>query len=267
MAAPVGTNTLAAVKRLPEQGTPVFGTTTVEPTQAVPIISESMKATPEHDREEALGGTASTGEIDIVKWNVGGGISTEVWWHGLEYLLYSAFGFLCPTAYTGDYGSGSGGSPAPDDDGDPEAYHHLFEMDDALEIQAWQTGERAASSGSAGDATYWTAAYRKARCFDLCIQKMTPAGYVHAYRSCMVKSIALSATPGKVQIDWELVGHSHDRDTDGGYSSWAVPARGRALFTGLHVYVGTQADAWNWSAGETAVAELTLKIENPLEQS
>jgi len=267
MATPSGVNILAAAKRLPEQGSPVFGTTVVDPTQAIPIISDSMKATPDFDREEALGGTAANTDMEIIKWNVGGTISTEVWWHGIEYLLYSAFGFMCPTVYTGDYGTGSGGSPAPDDSGDPAAYYHLFELDDHLEIEAWQTGERAASSGSAGDQTYWTTAYKKARCFDLCIDKKMPTGYVHGYRSCMVKTLTLTAAQGKVSIEWELVGHSHDRDTDGGSSSWAVPTRGRAVFTGLHFYVGNQNDTWTYTSNEVGVSELTLKIENPVEQA
>lgn len=260
MADPAGVLAKAAVKR--PVVTSVWGDAATSVTNQIPLKSESMTTTLLRDIEEMVEGQVGRTDADIVGNDEAGTITTDLWYEGLEYLFYAAFGFECPTVYSAaDYGSGTGGSPAPDTTVSPDAYHHVMEPDDTINRAAWVTGERAASSGSPGDATYWTAADLKNRCFDLGILKGVPSGSVHRFKNCMVKSMTVKATLEEVAVEWELV--AYDRDTNTmNYTNWVLPTeRARAVFPHLHVGLS----AAGGSAPSTInVQEITLKLENPL---
>lgn len=262
-----GAQVKAAVRRLAE--TVAYGTAAPDPTVIVPLLSESMRVVNEYDQEEAVQGSSAISDATIVKKAVAGAISTELWYTGLEYLWLCGMGFECPTVYTGNFGSGSGGSPARTA-ASPDALYHLFELDDARHIAPWQAlpsgAERADSSGSSGDPTYWTAADQKIRALDLGILKGSVLGSnrVHKYRSCMTKGFTVNLTPKKCSVDWDLVGYLHDPSDDFGSASWTVPERDRVVFPAFKLYMATQGSSWTYSASPFRVAEASIKVETPL---
>jgi len=263
MANPSGVLTVAAVKRPAE--TSAWGTAATSPTNIIPLINESMTTGLILDHEEAVEASAARQDADIVGEDNAGSITTDVWYEGLEYMLNAAFGFECPTVYSGgDFGAGTGGSPAPDTIVSPDAYHHVLELDNALQREVWLAGERDASSGGSTDPEYWTAADQKVRAFDLYIDKKVPTGGVHGFINCMVRSTTLKCSLESVTMEWDLVGYQHLTDTYN-RSSWALPSsRVRAIFP--HLSVGLSAAG---ASAPTAVAvqDITLKLENQLEST
>jgi hypothetical protein len=256
-----GSQVKAAVRRLSE--TQAFGDEAVDPTTLLPILSESMKSSPEFDREQAIRGSSGISDSTIVKEICGGSISTELWYTGLEYLWHAAFGFECPTVYTGNYASGSGGSPAPHA-ASANVQHHVFEFDDIRNITGWtSTEERAASSGSHGDATEWDANDKKIRCFDLSILKGVLSGTrCHRYRSCMVKGFTVNMGLERCTVDWDLVAQKLDYH-DTGSASWAVPETDRVVLPNVNIYLEPQAA--NFSGDALRISEAKIKCELPLD--
>jgi Phage tail tube protein len=263
MAQPSGHNVKAAIGRPTTNSD--YDNVASAPTNQIPLRSEGMTNSPVIDREESVIGAAGTQSVETVGYNVSGNANTEAWFEGLEYLFHAALGFECPTVYVGAYGTGAGGSPALDTATSPDAFVHVFECDENLHREGWLAGERAASSGSSGDAEYWRVTDQKIRSFDFGINKTVPTSYVHEYLGCMVNSMSLSTTPGKVTLDWSLVGRKHERDSAMNYSNWALPdSMERALFSGLEFRVG--------AVGATLtttypVQEFTLNLENNLDSS
>jgi len=259
-----GVQVKAATKRVPETTTTYGSGNASSPTLLCPIISEDLKQLLEFDEATDLAGQAGRGESEVVRKVVGGNISTEAWYHGLEYLFLCAMGFENPTVYTGVYGTGSGGSPAPND-ASPECYYHLFELDDDLEIRAWAASDdRDASSGSSGDPTYWTTSDRAVRVLDIGIDKDLSGGLVERFEHCAVDGFQLNVAGDKVTFDWPLIGYSKDSDLMN-HTSWATLSRDRALFTGARFYLSTySAGSWSYASSEYGVAEIQLKLENGL---
>lgn len=264
MARESGVQVKAASKRLPETATYASVAATT-PTRVCPMISEDLKNTPEFDQQVGLAAQAGRGDAEIIRYVVGGPVSAELWWEGLEYLFLCAMGFECPTVYTGDFGSGSGGSPAADST--DAAWHHVFELDDHLEVEAWQSGERAVSSGTSTDPTYWTSSDHKVRCLDYGVDNEPASGQVTRYSACMVNGFQLNVSPDKVSIDWDLIGRNAGSNAMNN-TSWAVPDERRATFRGLRVYISTHQTgaSWTYSGNEYNVADLTLKLENGLKR-
>ena len=258
-----GTTVKAVCKRLPEPLAAYRTGVAATPTLMLPFKSESLKVENELDPDEALLGESGRSEAPRIRLRGSGGVSTEAWYHGLEYLLLCALGFENPTVYTGNYGAGSGGSPAPDNASSPSAWYHLFELDDHLQIQPWSAGERAVASGSDPAPTFWTANDRKVRCVDIGLLKGLPSGQVHRYRSCMVNGFTLNAGTDGVSLDWDVLPCFKDYDVMN-VASWAPPAGGSATFGGLRLYLAPQASSWTWTNSAVPVSGLSLKLENRL---
>jgi hypothetical protein len=263
MADASGYNIRAAVRRAGEStdyGDEVSGTT-----RQIPIMSESMTNVPTFEREEALIGQAGVSNSELVAFDPAGGISTELWYEGLEYLWFAGMGFENPTVYSGgDFGSGSGGSPAPDTASSPDAYVHVYELDENLHREVWLAGERDASSGSPVDPEYWLSSYQKVRCFDLGIDKKVPTPAVHAFRSCMVNGFTVNMTPAKCSVDWDLIARHHERDSQMNQSNWALPSvTSRSLFPALEARLSSA------TGGDEPtlinVSEVTIKVENNIQ--
>lgn len=256
-----GVKTRAAVKRPAETST--YGTAATNPTNLVPFVSEGLTNQPVLDVDQALVGQSAMGESEIVGWNPGGPLSTSLWFEGLEYLFLAALGFENPSVYSGGvFGAGTGGSPAPDDS-PAAAYIHLFECDDELHREAWQAGERTASSGGATDPTYWTASDQKVRSLSLGIDKPVPVDYVHHFFECMVRKATFTFSQQKMSADWDFVPWKLDKTAALNRDNWALGERDRALFTGLSVTVG----AIGASVGTTyAVQEASIELDNGLDE-
>lgn len=261
MGSPTGTNIRAAVKRPAE--TSDYGTHASQVAGMIPLLSEGLTTAPVLDRSEALTGVAGEQDIDPVGWDVKGPISTELWYESLGPLFLAAMGFENPTVYTGSYGAGSGGSPAPDDSADPQAYCHVFEIDDDLHRMAWQSGERSTSSGVATDPTYWTTEDQKVRSFSLGIDKQAPAlTPIHRFEDCMVDSMSVKVTGGRSTVDWDLIARRSGLEQDFNQVNWALPTyRDRALFTGLKFYIGAIGAT---TPAEFPAQELELSLTNGL---
>ena len=255
-----GTEVKCAVKRLPELG--VYGVSSAQlATMMIPLRSESLSVNPEFDKDDALLGTAAQSDAELVSYNGTGAISTEAWFHGLEYLFLAAMGFENPSVYTGVFDSGSGGSPAPDST--DTAFYHLFELDDRLDVMAWEASERIVSSGSDPDPEYWTAADQKMRVVDIGVYKTYPTDQVHRFRSCKIDGLSLTANKEGVALDWQVIPRHRDYNSMN-LTNWVAPTGGKATFTGLRVYIGGQTSAWVHTGSEYAVMEATLKLENSL---
>ena len=259
MAQPTGVNARAAVKRPAE--TSAYGTDAAATiTNQIPILNETLTSTPEYDVEEALIGRAAPQDSDIVAWRAGGGLSVEAWYEGLEYMLLAAMGFCPPTVYTGVFGTGSGGSPAPDA-ATPHAWCHLFELDNSLERTPWlATDERAVSSGISTDPTYWTVADQKVRSFSTCIDKNAPDGNVHHFQDCMVRRMTFRITPQQIGFEFDLFSRKGDRTGTRDKASWAMPTNhNRLIFPQARFYV----DAIGATlTTEYAIQEAELVVEN-----
>lgn len=243
-----------------------WGTVAATPTNQIPFVSEGLTNPVTMDKTDALEGTAATVDADVVAENPGGTLTTELWYEGLEYLFYAAMGYLCPTVYTGAHGSGSGGSPAPWRGTTvllAGAYQHLFELDDTLHRSPWASGERAISSGSAGDATYWVAGDQKVRCVDVGIAKGVPAGEAWRYINAMVRSMTIRASLEGVTVEWDLTPYKNDTDAMN-LTNWALPtSKVKAMFP--HMRVGLSA-AGASAPTEIGVKEITLTLTNPLDE-
>lgn len=259
MAHTSGVQTKAACKR-PAQtsawGTEATGDTTCQ----IPFKSESLTNVLTFDDLEALEGLAGRSDTDIVAENPGGTVTADLWYAGLEYLFAAAFGFQCPTVYTGVYGTGSGGSPAPDH-ATPKAFHHMFELDDTLHRVAWSASERAVSSGSAGDATFWDATHLKVRCADISVDKGDGSSNYWRFLNSMVRSMTVRATLQECTIEFDVGGYKFEVDAVTG--TWALPANARTRAVFPHLVVGLSAAG---ASAPTAVAvkEVTLTLTNPL---
>lgn len=254
-----GVKVRAAVKRPAETST--YGTGAVNPTNLLPMISEGVMNPPIVDQAVALTGQAAMGESEVVGWNPSGSLSASMWFEGLEYLLLAALGFENPSVYTGVWGSGSGGSPAPDAS-TPTAYYHLFECDDNLHREAWQAGERAASSGGSTDPTYWTASDQKVRSVSLCVDKPVPTAYVHHFLECMVRKATFSFTQQKMAADFDLIPMSLDKTSAMNRDNWAAASSERALFPGVTIQIGAIGASL---AVALPVQEITIELDNGLD--
>lgn len=254
-----GVKTRAAVKRPAE--TSVYGTGASNPTNLVPFVSEGLTNKPIVDQDQALVGQAAAGESSVVGYNPSGPLSCSLWYEGLEYLLLAALGFENPTVFSGVFGSGSGGSPAPDAV-TPTAFYHLFECDENLHREPWQAGERSASTGGSTDPTYWTAADQKVRSVSLGIDKTMPIDAVHHFIDCMVKKATFNFTQTKMGVDFDLIPNKLDRTAALNRDNWASASMERALFPGLTVNIG----AVGSSLGPAlAVAEASIDLDNGLD--
>lgn len=243
-----------------------WGDAAATPTNQIPFVSEGLTNPVTMDKTDALEGTAATVDADVVAENPGGTLTTELWYESLEYLFYAAFGYLCPTVYTGAHGTGSGGSPAPWRSTNvllAGAYQHIFELDNSLHREAWLSGERAGSSGSAGDATYWVAGDLKVRCVDVGIYKGVPANEAWRFLNAMVRSMTVRANLEGVTIEWDLSPWKNDTNAMN-LASWALPtSKVKALFP--HMRVGLSA-AGASAPTEIGVKEITLTLTNPLDE-
>lgn len=248
--------------------TDAYGAVPSGATNQFPLLSEGMSNPPTFDKEEALMGQAGVNSADLIAWDPEGGISAELWFEGLEYFWHAAFGFQCPSVYTGSFPTGGGlvvpgqadGSPAPDGNG---AYVHVFELDDVLQRQLWQAGERDASSGIAGDPEYWdSGADYKVRDLGVAIDKITPTN-PDVFTGVMVKSWSLKIAPGKCSVDFTTIAQEKHTDQAFNQGSWAKPpVRHRGLFTGVTVGIGGVGSS---SPATKSITELTLTGENGLE--
>lgn len=261
-----GVLTKAAIKR-PSQ-TSAYGDAAGSMTNLLPLISESMTNAVTFDEDDTLVGAAGRAESSIVSEHPSGTITTELWYEGLEYLLFAAFGFECPTLRTTAYGTDgttNNGSPAPDHITELRAWHRLFELDDTLHRVPWGASERKASSGTTGDAVNWTAAHQKVRCFDLLIDKGEPSGYVWRYLNCMVNSMTIRAGLDGVSAEWGLSAYKQDLLATGSAGTWTTGtnaySKERAVFP--HLSVGLAAVGASAPAA-IAVKEITLTLSNPL---
>lgn len=259
-----GLEVRAATKRNPETDTIYASGPADSPTLMVPLISEDLKDVPEFDDSVGLAGQVGRGEAEVIRRVAGGSLSTEAWFHGLEYLLLCAMGFENPTVYTGVYGTGSGGSPAPCD-ASPQAYYHVFELDDALEIRNWSASDdRDASSGSDPDPEFWDTNDYVCRTLDIGIDKDIAGTSVKRFRACAVNEMQLNISGDKVSLDWNVLARSSDTDAMN-RSNWDVVSRERATFAGVRFYfAAAQAGAWTYSSDQYGIQEMTLKLENGL---
>lgn len=268
----IGVLIRAAAKRAAE--TAAYGVGAVNVTRMIPIESESMTNGLLFDEDVALRGLAASEEPVIVGYDVKGSITTSLWYEGLEYLLLAAMGFEAPGVYTGVYATpGSGGSPAPELAAANHAYHHIFEMDDTLAREAWVGNgvERPNSSGGATDPTYWTAADKKVRAFDLLIDKRVPSGYTFRFNSCMVTGFTAKATLQGVKITWDLLAKTVTLDNSS-TAGWLTPAgqiatygsNERAIFPHLAFGIGAAGASAPSALG---IMDFELKVSNPLDAS
>lgn len=263
MAESTGLNTKTAAKRPIE--TSAYGTDAAATiTNMIPLLSENITNAPDYDVEEALIGVAAPQDSDIIAWRTGGAITVEAWYESLEYLYTAAFGFQPPDVYTGVFGTGSGGSPAPDVSPTPTAYCHLWELDDTVHRKAWSTDERSVSSGGSSDPTYWTAGDQKVRAFSLCIDKKQPTAAVHHFQDCMVRRATLRITPQQIAWEFDLSIRKHDRTSDRNRSSWALPTnRNRLLFPQVRFYLDNIGATMST---EYPIQEAEITIENSLQE-
>ncbi len=259
MANPSGVNVRAAVKRHPETSDYGDGSTNVA--DMIPLLSESMSMTPEMDQNDALTGTASNGEQEVIGENVAGSVNLGMWFEGLEYFLLAAMGFENPTVYAGAYGSGSGGSPAPDKATGANGFCHVFELDDELHRVSWAAGERAASSGGSSDPTYWTAMDKKVRALSLGIDKIMPTFSVHEYQESMVQKMTMSLGLDKCSLAFDLVSRKHEWSTSLNRDNWVLGETARALFTGLTMTIGPVGDS---QGSAFPVQSFEMSLENGL---
>lgn len=263
-----GVMSRAAIKR-PGQTT-AFGDGAGAMTNQIPLLSESLTNGLTFDEEEAVVGSAGKSDIDIVAENPGGTITTDLWYESLEYLFFAAMGFECPTTRTTAYGvdgTTNDGSPAPDVFATPRAWHHLLELDNTLHRSPWEVADRKASSGSAGDATFWDGTHRKVRSVDVMIDKGEPNGYVWRFMDCMVRAMTIRASLDGVTAEWDLTGYKHDLVATGSAGTWAFPtnafSKERAVFP--HLWVGLSAAGSQPTA--VSVKEITLTLTNPLDEA
>lgn len=236
-----------------------YGTQATGITNIVPVLSADIRRVHERTPAEALAGTAASRDSNKVASRFAGPLSTELWYEGLEYLLLSAFGFECPTVYSGVWGSGSGGSPSPDTVS-PHAFVHFFELDDDLHRVAWAAGERAASSGISTDPTYWTASDKKVRTASVVVDDTVASEPYHLVDGA-VNKLTIRANLKKVTADFDLIGQTRV-NVDSNETNWTLPTnRLQVVFPGLRFGLG--------AAGATAptaigITELELTIENNL---
>lgn len=257
-----GYATKTAVRRPAE--TSDWGTQATGVDNIVPFVSEGLKDDLERSTIEAVHGKAGVVDSDVAGHKVGGPLSIEAWFEGLEYIFLAAFGFECPSLFSGAFKAvgAAGGSPAPDTASSPNAFIHLFELDDNLHREAWASGERDASSGSSSDPEYWTASDQKVRALTIDVHK----GLVtnpHRFVDMMAKNLSIKITPGSVTIDADWIGHSRVLGVAPTSTTWSLPDNlKRALFPNLVFSMGPASDA---ASTVIPVAELTIDIDNKLD--
>lgn len=246
-----------ATKRPAE--TSSYGTQATSIANVIPALSADIRRTHERTPTEAVVGTAGSRDSVHVASRFQGPVSCELWYEGLEYLLLSAFGFECPTVYSGVWGAGSGGSPAPND-GTPTSYVHFFELDDDLHRVAWAAGERAAASGSGSDPTYWTASDKKVRTASLCVDDTVASEPYHLVDAA-VNKLSLKASLRKVTIDFDVIGQRRV-NVDSNETSWALPTnRNFAIFPQMRFYCGATGASL---PSALAITEAEFNLENNL---
>ena len=133
-----------------------------------------------------------------------------------------------------------------------EAFAHLFELDEALQDQAWDAAELDGYAlPSAND--------RKVRRGMLGFKKATD--YVTS--SCMVNKMTITGTPSEVKVSFELIGYDV---VTGAYNSanWTAPTGSPALALFQQAVVNVAARAGGVPATEYGINGWELTVNNNL---
>ena len=258
MAEASGYASKTAVKRPAE--TSEYGTEATSITNQIPLKSSSMGLKPNYAESEAVVGEASIIDMDLISLDTPGSISTELWFEGLEYLLFASMGFESPDEpslrTTGDFDTG--GSPAPND-GTPNSFLHIFEQDTNLHREVWLAGERDASG--AGDYV-WTGADQKVRTVSHCEEKNVGDPSILHFVDCMVNKFSVKGSVSGIEAAFDLIPRSGS--FAGASTNWELPSYGpprQATWPMVKFYLTALADTL---ATELPISEFELVVENNL---
>ena len=193
--------------------------TTLGATHQLPFTSESLTEALEYEHDPALVGSGIAPPSSRVSESIKGTLEGHMRYRGWERLMCIACGFEQPDNSPAILGATS-------------AMGHIFELDEAMQDQAWVAGDERTAGFNAGD--------RKVRRGQIVIDK--GQAYSHGFHSCMVDKFTLSGNPKEVGIAFDIIGYDY---AIGSYNaaSWTLPAGGeyRALFQQATVYLGTRA--------------------------
>lgn len=226
------------------------GATSLAATHMVPFLSESISEAVERMLDQSLVGSGRELPADIIARDFSGSLETNLRYIGLERLMMCLMGFESPDT--------SGGSP--DQLGATAAYAHLFEMDESIQDQSWNTVEVGSySPPSVND--------RKVRRGMLGFFKEYPTGGDHVYYSCMVNKLTISGTPSEVKCSWEIIPYARIKGSYN-HANWTLPTGtvSTSIFHNGTIKMGTRAGGAGGLA-TIAPSEFELVIDNGLEAS
>ena len=206
----------------------------------IPFTSESLSKAIERAKDGALVGSGQVPDAPLIAENCSGSIEGMLKWRGWENMVAIAIGFEHPDSSPATLAAG--------------AYAHLFELDDALQDQAWVSGDERAPGA-------WSANDRKVRRGALAFDKQVSEW---AWVSVMANKLTLSANPNEVKIAFDLIANAL---ATGSYNeaNWTLPSGpiSQCLFQQMEIKLGARSVGAG-SLPVVAPSSIELSIDNTL---
>lgn len=220
------------------------GASSLAANHMIPFKSESLSESISRAVDGSITGAGREGPATVTKREYSGSLSSNLRWCGLERLIMCAMGFEIPDDSPVDLGPGSG------------AYAHIFELDEALQHQAWKSAE-------CGTYTPPSSNDRKVRSGMLGFYKEQFAGGNDdwIFNGVMIDKMTITGNPDEVIISFDVIAYDVARGSYN-HSNWTLPggSESMALFQQLTFQLGAFSSGFGGLADyDINMFELTLE--------
>lgn len=213
-----------------------------------PLLTEGLSRDVEKELDNVIRHKAGYGASDVISKLVGGSVTMEAVYRGMESIIVTALGFCNYSASPETVAAG--------------VYKHTFEPANNIHTQGWGAGDGvlAGSGLLAGD--------QKVRRGTLCVDKSVS---IWEFISTMINTITIKGDSKGVSIDLDMIPYNLDRASaiNTSSASWSIYNSDweSILFQDLVLWIDDySAGSPLTSADAKGISEFEIKIENNMGQ-